>query len=119
VNAFGFWWSAHYFNWRWLGPVLFVWVGIFGVLAPMQLWTLANFAWTTREAKRMFAVLGSGAILGGIFGGWLAKVIPHRFGADSLLLIAGVFLLLCVGLVLIIWRQREADSSGAGMVEDA
>jgi AAA family ATP:ADP antiporter len=120
ANAFGFWWCAHYFNWRWLGPVLYVWVGIFGVLAPMQLWTLANFVWTTREAKRTFTVLGSGAIVGGILGGWLAKVTPRsHYGGDTLLLIASIFILLCVGLVIVIWRQREADAAGADMAEEA
>jgi AAA family ATP:ADP antiporter len=111
ICAFGFWWSVHYTHWLWIVPVLYVSVGIFGVLAPMQLWTLANFAWTTREAKRLFALLGSGAILGGIFGGWLAKFTPSRYGADALLLISAVFILLCVGLVIVIWRQREAGES--------
>jgi len=119
LNAFGFWWGVRHFQWHWMGPVLFVWTSIFGVLAPMQLWTLANFVWTTREAKRMFAVLGSGAIIGGILGGWLAKVIPNRYGGDSLLLIASGCILLCVGLVIIIWRQREADAAGADMAEES
>src|SRR6185295_1211229 len=23
ANAFGFWWSAHYFKWRWMVPILY------------------------------------------------------------------------------------------------
>ena len=37
-----FWLSAHYYDYRWLYPILYVWAGIFGVLAPTQVWTLCN-----------------------------------------------------------------------------
>jgi AAA family ATP:ADP antiporter len=66
ASSFAFWWSAHYSKWPWLYPVLYIWVGIFGVLATAQVWTLASLVWTTREAKRLFSLLGSGGILGGI-----------------------------------------------------
>jgi hypothetical protein len=45
--------------------VIYIWVGVFSVLAPSQVWTLANYVLTTREAKRSFGFIGSGAILGG------------------------------------------------------
>jgi ATP:ADP antiporter, AAA family len=115
ANAFVFWWVAHFYRWPWIYPLLYVWVGIFGVLAPTQVWTLGNFVWNTREAKRMFTLLGSGAIVGGIWGGWLAKVVPGRYGAESLLLIASVFVILCAGLVQIIWRQWSADRADGGI----
>src|SRR5215510_3854748 len=73
-----FWWSAHYAKWPWLFPIIYVWVGIFGVLATAQVWTLANFVWTTREAKRLFSLLGSGGILGGIFGGFFSNFAAKR-----------------------------------------
>ena len=48
---------------------IYIWVGVFSVLAPAQVWTLANYVLTTREAKRAFGFIGSGAILGWIVGG--------------------------------------------------
>ena len=61
VSALGFWW------WSTLpgaeSPALFlliyVWVGVLSVLIPAQVWTLANFVLTTREAKRAFGLVGS------------------------------------------------------------
>jgi AAA family ATP:ADP antiporter len=117
-----FWWSAHYMKWPWLFPVIYIWVGIFGVLAPAQVWTLANFAWTTREAKRLFSLLGSGGILGGIFGGFFSNFAARQFGTESLLLVLGIFLILCTVLVQIIGHRcsrnparktEEAQSSEA------
>ena len=52
VNALAFWYVAHYHKTAWLYPAFYIWVGIYGVLAPAQVWTLANYVMTTREAKR-------------------------------------------------------------------
>jgi len=119
ANAFAFWWAAHYSDWEWLFPVLYVWVGIFGVLATTQVWTLANFVWTTRESKRLFSLLGSGGILGGIFGGLLTSLAAPRFGTESLLVVMGVFSLLSGGLVEIIWRGRDAAVGAAVGADEA
>lgn len=35
--------SRHSAGLAWLFPVLYVWVKVFGVLAPTQIWTLANY----------------------------------------------------------------------------
>jgi len=112
-----FWWAAHYTKWPWLFPVLYIWVGIFGVLATMQVWTLANFVWTTREAKRLFSLLGSGGIVGGIFGGFLGTFAVKRFGTESLLLIISFFLVLCTILVQHIGRKQKPQDSREEIAE--
>jgi len=112
IMVFGFWWCVHYTEWPWLFPVFYIWVGVFGVLATAQVWTFANFLWTTREAKRLFALLGSGGILGGIFGGFFGTFAVKQFGTESLLLVIGVFLLSCALLVQFIGRQHHGKVGG-------
>lgn len=107
ANCFLFWWLAHFYRPSWLYPVFYVWVGIFGVIAPMQVWTLANYVLTTREAKRIFGLVGSGAILGWIFAGYISKVLARTLGTESILLGMALFLSLCAVLVFFIWKQRE------------
>ena len=107
--AIFFWWAFASFRWDWLFPALYIWVGIFGVLAITQVWTLANFMLTTREAKRVFGLVGSGGILGGIFGGFISNFAARNLGTESLLLVLALFLGTCVALVLMIWRQRQAE----------
>ena len=58
--------------------IIYVWVGVLSVLVPSQVCTLANYVMTTREAKRAFGFIGSGAILGWIVGGYLTT--GHRHG---------------------------------------
>jgi len=106
LSFFGFWWGSYWHNWVWLSPSLYIFVGIFGVVAVMQVWTMANFVWTTREAKRLFGVLGSGGIAGGIVGGFVTKWMAPRFGTESLLLLICTFVAASAGLVLMIWKQQ-------------
>lgn len=107
ANAFLFWWLATSYQWPLLNAVIYVWVGIVGVLTPAQVWTLANFVLTTREAKRVFALVGAGAITGWIFAGLTSRVVAQAFGADNLFLVMGFFLVVSSALVLLIWRKKE------------
>jgi AAA family ATP:ADP antiporter len=99
--------------------LIYIWVGVFSVLAPAQVWTLANYVLTTREAKRAFGVIGSGAILGWIVGGFATRVSVARFGTESMLILTAVSLVLCAVLVEQIWRNRpgaagDDDQAGVG-----
>jgi ATP:ADP antiporter, AAA family len=111
LNALVFWDLAAYHKTAWLYPAFYVWVGIYGVLAPAQVWTLANDLLTTRQAKRLFGLVGSGAIAGFIFGGFVTRLLVRRFGAESVLLGMAVLLALCVVVVFLLFRQRAASEA--------
>lgn len=105
-NALFLWWLGHRYDYRWVAVVTYIWVGMFGVIAPAQVWTLANYVLTLREAKRLFGVIGSGAILGWVVGGLMTSTTARRFGAENTLLAMAVALALCAVLVIAIWRRR-------------
>ena len=86
--------------------IIYVWVGALSVLVPSQVWTLANFVMTTREAKRSFGLIGAGAILGWIVGGAATREIVNRFGTESTLLWVAATLLASAGMVWVVWRER-------------
>jgi len=128
LNAVVFWVMFHFHpapRPLWFSWAFYIWVGIYGVLTPAQVWTLANYVLTTREAKRLFGVVGGGAIAGWIFGGFLSTVITETlaetYGIEILLLLMGVFILACSGLVLWIWKHRsiEADATYSVAPEEA
>ncbi len=103
-----FWWLARGAQPAWMLVALYIWTSVFGVLLPVQVWTLANSVVTTREAKRLFGLVGSGAIAGWIAGGLLTRTVARRASADALLLVTAAALAGCAPLVAAIWRERRA-----------
>jgi len=58
-----FWGLAHYYSHLiWVFPAFYIWVKVFGVLGATQIWTVANYVLTTREAKRVFGMVGGGGL---------------------------------------------------------
>jgi ATP:ADP antiporter, AAA family len=110
ANCALFWFLAHYYHLAWLFPIFYVWVGIFGVLGPTQVWTLANYALTTREAKRVFGMVGGGGIGGAIFAGFFSKTVAKAFGTESLLLGMALLLLTCSLLMLVMWQTGQVQA---------
>lgn len=106
LTSLGFWWLS--LTHRDEGPLfiaIYLWVGLFGALAPTQVWTLANFVLTTREAKRAFGFIGSGAILGWIVGGLATQVTAAAMGTETVLLWVAGSLVVSMGLVQLSWRS--------------
>ena len=124
LNALFFWmWSVmQAYESSTLFILIYVWVGVFSVLAPSQVWTLANYVLTTREAKRSFGFIGSGAILGWIVGGFVTRTGVSRFGTENMLAFVGLSLFVCAGIVIWIWRNRPSyvgnDTPASGNERD-
>jgi AAA family ATP:ADP antiporter len=102
-----FWVLVYYYHLAWLYPVFYIWVGIFAVLAPTQVWTLANHLLTTREAKRIFGMVGGGGICGWIFAGYLSRIVTKAFGTESLLLGMTTLLLTCSALMAVLSQGSQ------------
>lgn len=100
----------------WALYFFYTWVAIYGVLSASQFWVLANVVFNIREAKRIFGFIGSGAILGGLFGGYLTSLLASYLGNEYLLLLAAVFLLLLLPILGKIWKSRIDPANEFGNV---
>src|SRR5438270_2955007 len=118
-NCALFWIISHYYHFSWLYPVVYVWVSIFGVLAPTQIWTLANYILTTRDAKRIYGMVGGGAIAGWIFAGFLSAKVGKAFGTESLLLVMAFLIVICPVLVLLIWQRGHVAVDETGHIGES
>lgn len=119
ASALVFWWLAARPSGA-LFVVIYIWVGVLSVLVPSQVWMLANYVMTTREAKRAFGFVGGGAIVGMIVGGVATRTIVARFGTEATLLWVAATLLISTFLVWHIWRHRPAyvDEAAAAWASD-
>jgi AAA family ATP:ADP antiporter len=97
-----FWYAFRFHNFELLPGVFYVWVNCFGIIAPVQAWSFANSVFDTRQARRLFGVIGAGASLGAIAGGALARVLVEPVGgAVNMLLVLAALILLASGIVAI------------------
>ncbi|GAA3597683.1 Npt1/Npt2 family nucleotide transporter [Flavivirga amylovorans] len=90
----------------WILYTFYTGVAIYAVLATSQFWVLANMVFNIREAKRLFGFIGSGAIIGGIFGGYLTTLLAPYIGNENLIFIAVFFLFCCFPILSIIWKEK-------------
>lgn len=97
--------TVHYQT-KWFFYLFYIWVTIFSLIAVTQFWLLANYVFNAREAKRLFGFLGIGAIVGGIFGGYVTNVLAPIIHLDNMLLLGALFLV--VGIFLVDTTFRKA-----------
>jgi AAA family ATP:ADP antiporter len=89
-NVFFFWYAFRFHPFALLPGVFYVWVNCFGIIAPVQAWSFANSLFDTRQAKRLFGLIGAGASFGAITGGLLARFLVGPVGGTvNMLLVLG------------------------------
>jgi AAA family ATP:ADP antiporter len=88
-----------------IGVPFYIWVGVFNMAAIAQFWTYVSDIYTVEQGRRLLAVIGVGAALGGLLGARLAKRIYAVVGVGGLFLIAAGVLLLSLGLTVLADRR--------------
>lgn len=110
LNVIAFWYFFRFRDIPGLPAVFYVWVNCYGIIAPVQAWTFANMVFDTRQARRLFGLIGSGASLGAIAGGLLARELAGRVGTVDLLLVLAALIALAAVVVNLGWRVRRRDA---------
>jgi AAA family ATP:ADP antiporter len=87
----------------WLLPgIFYVWVNCFGVIAPVQAWTFTSSLFDTRQARRLFGLVGAGASMGAVTGGLLARFLVGPVGGTvNMMLVLAALILFAAGLVVV------------------
>ncbi len=93
--------------------VLYVSVGVLSALIPSQVWSVVGASVTTRQAKRLFALIGSGGILGAALGGTLTGWIGSQFGSEGLLPVAALMMAAAALIGGAVTRWPGAITQGA------
>ena len=102
LNVVAFWYAFRFHPFRLLPGIFYVWVNCFGIIAPVQAWSFANSLFDTRQAKRLFGLIGSGASFGAITGGFLAGALVSRVGGTvNLMLVLAALILTAAGILTI------------------
>ncbi len=74
----------------WIFYALYVWSGVLATLVVVRFWTVLGSMFTVTQAKRLFAVIGSGSVMGAIAGSGVARVLTGVTPSRQLILAAAL-----------------------------
>lgn len=113
IYLFAIFWLLLTFNWieAWVLYLLYIIVAIFAVISSSQFWIMANIIFNAREAKRLFGFIGSGAIAGGIFGGYLTNFLAPIIRSENLIIVFLAILGGCLVILNNLWRENKNTKS--------
>ena len=106
-------WHLLTYNWPWMIYLFNAFVSLFSITLVSQGWLVAANVFTTREAKRLYGLLGVSAVIGAAFGGSFTNVMVHYIGTRNLLLASAGFVLLAYGAFLGVTMQKGVSLSQA------
>ena len=102
-----------------LGYIFFVWVGIFSVMVVAQFWSYANDVYSNEAGKRLFPLVGFGAVVGSFAGADAAKRLVDYINVYELLLLAAALLGVCIVITnlisLKVWGRQQIRISQSGL----
>jgi HEAT repeat protein len=99
---------------RWFYPVLYILAQAIWNFSLLQFWTFLADLFDTRQAKRLFPVVGIGSLLGMIAVGLTSRPLVGAIGTENLLLVwAGVILAASVLGGLVYTKHRPAKAMPA------
>lgn len=106
-----FWWSLGDGSSKAGLYALFIWTGTFGAVVNVELWLLLGGAFDVGQAKRLFGLIGAGAVLGATLGALVARLVAGALGARQLLLAAGISFLVAWLPTLLLERKVHRVSA--------
>ena len=121
VSLAAMWWLIG-MKLPWMIYVLNIWVSLFSVVSVSQGWLVASNIFDTREAKRLYPLLGMGMVLGAALGGEFTNRTVMLVGTNNLLLASATMVVLAyVSFRLAVSRTpsavAHARAAGAGQTD--
>lgn len=91
----------------------YIWVEILGSFLVVQFWSFANEIFHSRQAKRLFAVIGGGGVLANIAFGFGASGAAKLFGTENLLFAICGCILVCLAMIFLLGQDARAELTQA------
>jgi AAA family ATP:ADP antiporter len=113
-----FWWTFQ-FNWGWLLYAFNLWANLFGVMIVAQGWLVAANVFTSREAKRVYGLVGLGGVAGGLAGSLFTRILVTKIGPRPLVLICALLIMLAYAAFRLAIAQKGVTLDRARAAEEA
>ena len=112
----GIWWLIG-LSQAWVLYLFNIFVSLFSVVLVSQGWLVAANVFNPREAKRLYGLLGMGAVVGAAFGGTFTAQTVKLIGPRNLLIASAAMVLVAYGAFWVVTRQKGVSLAGARAAE--
>lgn len=118
ISLVAFWWLIG-LNLPWMLYVFNIWVSLFSIVLMSQGWLVAANVFNTREAKRLYGLLGLGAVMGAAIGSAVTKLTVKLIGTRNLILACALMVVFAyIAFLFTVRQSRESIASAkAGKAE--
>ncbi|HEY5804910.1 MAG TPA: MFS transporter [Lysobacter sp.] len=93
----------------WIARTFYIWISVFNLIAVSVVWSVCVDLFPTSQAKRVFALMASGASLGGLVGPLLGILLVELIGHSGLLWLAAALLVTAIFAARHLQRWRDAN----------
>jgi ATP:ADP antiporter, AAA family len=105
----GFWTLSSLAGSTWSLVTFYVWTGLFATVAVVQFWLLLGDVLDLSQAKRVFAFIGAGGLIGAVIGSGLAGLVLMKLPAQVLLVVASSLFVVASFLPFLFTRVRQKE----------
>ncbi|MFQ5889523.1 MAG: Npt1/Npt2 family nucleotide transporter [Gemmatimonadota bacterium] len=117
-NLILFWWLLRDDSFV-VSGAFYIWGKLYPLLVVSQYWLVGNLLFSTRQARRLFGIIGLGPILGGVAGSTISGFVATLVGTRTLLLMAALILLPCAALVVVLGpRMKNVGAASGRLMRD-
>ena len=96
----------------------YVWLSVFSLFHVSVFWSFMSGLFSKEQAPRLFAVIGSGAMLGSLAGPTIAGFFSEDIGFMNLMLVSAAMLLVPVPIIAKLEQLKATDLGNAGLDAD-
>lgn len=103
----------------WLARTFYIWVSVINLLMISLAWSVLADVMESHEAKRLFALIATGASLGGLVGPLLTTLLVKPLGHGGLMLLSALLIGASAATATWLhrWRDRHPLPAGASSAE--
>lgn len=91
----------------WVYALLYVWIEVVGAFLMIQFWTFSGDIFSSRQAKRVFPIIGGGGVLANILCGATVSALVRGIGTENLLYPLAAALMICLAIAAKMGQREQ------------
>lgn len=101
-----------------IDKIFYVWLSVFSLFHASVFWSFMSGTFSREQAPRLFAIIATGASIGGIVGSSIAGFLAEEIGFMNLMLIAAAMMIVPLPIIRSLNILKETELGNSGLAAD-